>query len=93
MNERDDMEQLRLVAQELRFEPDEAMVERLRARVSSRLASRFTVWEILAAWFRPVALTVAALLMVMGLILARQDSIPSFDLLAFAPEELSVEVN
>lgn len=91
MMEHDEMTELRHIAQELRFEPDEAMVERLRARVSGRLASRLGVWEILAAWFRPVALTLATLLLILGVILARQDPAPSFDLLVQLPRSLGAE--
>jgi hypothetical protein len=98
MIQHDEMTELRRIARELRFEPDEAMVERLRARVSGRLASRVTVWEILAAWFRPVALTLATMLLVLGIFLARQDSAPSFDLLVQLPQslvgqELSIDVD
>jgi hypothetical protein len=97
MSEHDEMTELRRIARELRFQPDDAMVDRLRLRVSQRLAQRLTVWEVLAGWLRPVALTLAMLLLVLGIFLTRQDSAPSFDLLVQLPqtiggEELYVDV-
>lgn len=54
--------QLRNDARPLRHEPDEATLARIRANIQAHLVRRSpTVAELLAAWFRPLAATAAAL--------------------------------
>lgn len=63
MNTPDDdkfFERLRLDAAALRYEPDEASLTRIRARIHERIAARPGVLEQLAAWFRPLAATLTA---------------------------------
>jgi hypothetical protein len=54
------LESLRRDARRLRYESDDESWMRLAARIRQRIAQP-TVMEILAAWFRPVAASVAAL--------------------------------
>lgn len=59
MNDEQFFERLRGDAARLRGQPDEMTLMRIRARIHSRLA-RPGVAELLAAWFRPLAATLAA---------------------------------
>ena len=54
-------ERLRADARTLRRQPDEQTLARIRARIHERIAPRPTVAELLAAWFRPLAATAAAI--------------------------------
>lgn len=65
MTDDDFLQRLRHDARSLRHEPDEATLERIRASIHARLAAvqahrEPTVAELLAAWFRPLAATAAA---------------------------------
>ena len=53
-------ERLRADASSLRHEPDEQTLRRIRARIRERIESPPGVAELLAAWFRPLATTFAA---------------------------------
>ena len=53
-------ERLRADANSLRHEPDEQTLLRIRARIRQRIESPPTVAALLAAWFRPLAATLAA---------------------------------
>ena len=57
-------ERLRLDAAALRHEPDAFTLTRIRARIRERLRepnARPTVAQLLANWFRPLALTLTAI--------------------------------
>lgn len=59
MTERDDFfERLRADARPLRYEPSEAELARIRARIRATI-ERPGVVDLLAAWFRPVLATAA----------------------------------
>lgn len=64
MNPTDDdkfFERLQADAAGLRYQPDDATLARIRARIHERIAPpRPGVLELLAAWFRPLAATVTA---------------------------------
>lgn len=60
MSENDFFERLRADARPLRYEPDPVALSRIRAQIRARL-ERPTVAQMLAAWFRPVLATVAAI--------------------------------
>jgi hypothetical protein len=53
-------ERLRADAAALRHEPDELALRRIRARIRERVETPTTVFTLLAAWFRPLAATFAA---------------------------------
>jgi len=61
MNDDTFFERLRNDAQPLRYEPDDVTWTRLQARVRDRIRTPATVAQLLAAWFRPVAASIAAL--------------------------------
>ena len=70
---------LRNDARPLRHEPDEATLARIRVRIQShieRLQPQPTVAQMLAAWFRPIVATAAAIAIasVVGINLVRSDS-------------------
>ena len=54
---------LRNDARPLRHEPDEATLSRIRARIQSHVMKepQLTVAQLLAAWFRPIVATSAAI--------------------------------
>jgi hypothetical protein len=53
---------LRNDARPLRHEPDDATLSRIRARIQSHVMNpQLTVAELLAAWFRPIVATSAAI--------------------------------
>lgn len=54
------LERLRADAAPLRYQPDEFTLARIRARIQERIAPRPSVAQLLAAWFRPLAVTLAA---------------------------------
>lgn len=63
MIENDDFfERLRRDAQSLQRRPDAATLDRIRLRIEARIAPpRETVFELLAAWFRPVTVAMSAI--------------------------------
>ena len=73
MSENDFFERLRADARPLRYEPDPVALARIRARIRSGI-ERPTVAQLLAAWFRPVLATVAALAAVAVFTLTTLDS-------------------
>ncbi|HYK05289.1 MAG TPA: hypothetical protein VE974_26295 [Thermoanaerobaculia bacterium] len=60
-------ERLRADARALRHQPDEQTLARIRERIHDRLAPRVTVVELLAAWFRPLAMTALAIALAAGI--------------------------
>jgi len=64
MNDDNFLERLRGDARRLRYEPDDVSFVRLQARVRERIAAAPTVTHFLAAWFRPLAASLAALAVV-----------------------------
>jgi hypothetical protein len=56
-------QRLRENARALRHQPDDVTLARIRARIHARVAEP-TVAELLAAWFRPLLATAAALALV-----------------------------
>ncbi len=65
------LDKLSETAQELRYQlPDDAAWTRLAARIDSRVRSEPSVAQLLAAWFRPVGLTFAALAVIAALSIA-----------------------
>lgn len=71
MTDHDDfLARLRADAAPLRYQPDEATLARIRARIHERLAPQPTVAALLAAWFRPLAAAVAVVALVAGIGLA-----------------------
>ena len=69
---------LRNDARPLRHEPDEATLSRIRARIHSYLNGRSepTVAQLLAAWFRPIVASAAAIALAaaIGINVVRTDS-------------------
>jgi len=57
-------ERLRDDARPLRYEADDVALTRLAARVRERVAAEPTVAQLLARWFRPVAVSLATLALV-----------------------------
>jgi len=57
-------ERLRDDARPLRYEADDVALTRLSARVRERVAAEPTVAQLLARWFRPVAVSLATLALV-----------------------------
>jgi hypothetical protein len=58
------LQRLREDARPLRHQPDDVTLARMRTRIHARLASQTveaTVADLLAAWFRPLIATAAAL--------------------------------
>jgi negative regulator of sigma E activity len=77
-------QRLRGDARTLRHQPDEATLTRIRARIQSHLASHReqpTVMELLAAWFRPLAATAAAVALaaVIGVTFVNADDLSFVD--------------
>jgi hypothetical protein len=71
MTDNDDfLARLRADAAPLRYQPDEATLARIRARIHERLAPPPTVASLLAAWFRPLAAAVALVAVIAGVGLA-----------------------
>jgi uncharacterized protein with von Willebrand factor type A (vWA) domain len=67
MTENDFLERLREDARALRHEPDDVALTRLRARVRARIDAGASVAQLLASWFRPVTMSLAALSIVAAL--------------------------
>jgi hypothetical protein len=79
-------QRLRNDAGALRHQPDEATLARIRARIQSHIErlggrSQPTVAQLLAAWFRPLAATAAALALAAALAttLVNQDELSMID--------------
>jgi len=75
-------QRLRGDARTLRHQPDEATLTRIRARIQSHLErSEPTVMELLAAWFRPLAATAAAVALaaVIGVTFVNADDLSFVD--------------
>ena len=75
---------LRNDARPLRHEPDEATLSRIRAGIHSHLNGRHeqpTVAQLLAAWFRPIVASAAAIALAaaIGINVVRTDSISLSD--------------
>ena len=81
------LEQVRAGARHLRYEPDDAALTRLAARIRARI-ERPAVSEWIAAWFRPLAasLTAVALAAALGLAWMERSDNPS----ASEPPQYSV---
>ncbi len=91
MTEEDDLDELRKLARPLRAEANEDMLLRLRLRVADRI-TRPTVLDVLVNWFRPVALAVAAVIVILTTLLVQQDQSQSTEMLAqITPVSLSGE--
>lgn len=87
MTEHDDfLARLRADARPLRYQPDPVALSRIRARIMATL-ERPTVAQMLAAWFRPVLATVAAIAAVAVFALANVDS---NDETAFGEESVEI---
>ena len=67
MNDDNFLERLRGDAGQLRYEPGDFAWVRLQARVRERIGAQTTVSHFLAAWFRPLAASLAALSLVAAL--------------------------
>lgn len=67
MNDDNFLERLRDDARQLRYEPDDFAWVRLQARVRERITAAPTAAQFLAAWFRPLATSLAALSLVAAL--------------------------
>ncbi|HUP59956.1 MAG TPA: hypothetical protein VNA69_06015 [Thermoanaerobaculia bacterium] len=67
------IERLRNDAAALRYEPAPATLTRIRARIQERI-SRPTVAQLLAAWFRPLAATLAAVAVAAAIAVASLDT-------------------
>ena len=78
MTDHDDkfFERLRGDARPLRYQPDEATLARIRTRIHERIA-RPGVAEVLAAWFRPLAATFAAVAIAAAIGAARVEVEPA----------------
>jgi hypothetical protein len=62
MTDEEFFKRLRSDAAPLRYEPDPFTLARIRARIRERIQQqRPTVLQLLAAWFRPLALTLSAI--------------------------------
>jgi hypothetical protein len=80
-------QRLRGDAQPLRHQPDDVTLARIRARIHSHLASQNqtqtqpTVAQLLAAWFRPLAATAAAIALaaIIGLTIVNTDDLTFAD--------------
>jgi negative regulator of sigma E activity len=72
-------ERLREDAAALRYEPDDLMRVRIAARVRARIAAQPapSVSQVLAAWFRPLAASLAALALAATIGLALMEGIAS----------------
>ena len=95
MNDDNFLERLRGDARALRYEPGDAAFVRLQARVRERLTAAPTVTQFLAAWFRPLAASLAALSIVAALSTAYyvgvRDQQVTIDSLASNSVEISVD--
>lgn len=80
-----ELNRMRELARPLQYEPDSAMVERVRAGVARRLAAEPALYTILASWFRPVAAVLAILLMILTVVLSQTGPSITTDLLAQGP--------
>jgi len=94
MNDDMFLERLRGDARALRYEPGDAAFVRLQARVRERIAAAPTVTTFLAAWFRPLAASLATLSLAAALSTAyyvqSRDQV-TVDSLASSSVEISVD--
>lgn len=83
MNDDEFFQRLRGDAQTLRHQPDEVTLARIRARIHSHIAPRAqpTVAQLLAAWFRPLAATAAAIALaaIIGVSVVKSDDLSFAD--------------
>lgn len=87
MSENDDfLERLRADARPLRYQPTDAELARIRARILATI-ERPTVTDMLAAWFRPLLAGVAAVAAVGVFALTQLDTA---DEVAYAQEGVEV---
>lgn len=82
-------DRLRNDAGALRYEPDDVAMARLAARIRARAAAPPTVAQLLAAWFRPLAMTLSAVALAasIGIAWVQSDDTES---LAANPVEISM---
>lgn len=80
IDESSELEALRETTRALRREPDAEMIARVRENVRARIAVPPSLWEILAGWIRPAAVSVAAIVAI------------CFALFTLAPEPISPRV-
>ncbi len=93
------LDRLRKDAQQLRYEPEDDFAwTRLTARIQERMRAQPPVAQLLAQWFRPVAASLAVLLIVAALSVQWTDTTPpaTVEAMAAAPasdlgDALSVE--
>jgi hypothetical protein len=84
-------ERLRDGARPLRYEGDDFLATRIAARVRERIARPQTVSQLLVAWMRPLAASVAALLLTVTLGLTwTQRHQDSTDSLTSNPTEIAM---
>jgi hypothetical protein len=79
MNDDEFFQRLRGDARSLRHHPDEATLRRIRTNIEAQLApSQPTVSQLLAAWFRPLLATAAAIAIAaaIGTNVVRSDALP-----------------
>jgi hypothetical protein len=98
MNDDRFLERLRDDARQLRYEADDVLLSRLRARVRARVAAPPSVESFLARWFRPLAASLAALALAATLGVqwyeSRQQQTATLDAAMSAdPIEISVDGN
>lgn len=74
MTDNEFFERLRRDAAPLRHQPDDTALARIRARIQERIAPQPTVLDLLAAWFRPVVTTMAALAIAAGIGIATSNA-------------------
>lgn len=74
---------LRNDARPLRYEPDEATLARIRARIQSHVlqTAQPTVLQLLATWFRPIVATAAAIALaaIIGINVVQSDDLSLTD--------------
>lgn len=93
MSEHEELQKLREVARSLRREVEDLALTRLRAQVAERVAQPQAFWDVLALWFRPVALILGILLLILGIALTQQTAVESTDLLARAMPALELSLD
>lgn len=88
MNDEELFQRLRGDARPLRYEPDEATLARIRVSIEAQLAApQPTVSQLLAAWFRPLVATAAAIAIAaaIGINVVRSD--------AFSVDDTAIEIS
>jgi len=86
------LERIRNDARQLRYEPkDDAIWTRLPARISERVQARGSVAQLLASWFRPIAVSLTALALAAALGLTWMERSQNvLDTIAANPIDVSV---